>query len=158
MLIIVFHTSSVLVTFRATKKYQNYFRPGKSLCSIFPKFGGSFARSQLLWAGIGDQNEKVRFSPLPPPPHGKCSTSSLSVRQRLSSIIRPFNWSSHLAILAMRTSISPCLKNLKQIFLFLISCLPGNAHNAEPRLVRRQDLFLQFSCADFRAIAVLQIL
>ena len=44
--------------------------------------------------------------------------------------------------------------NLKQILSLLISCLPRNVHNIYPWFVWRQDLFLQFSCADLRDFTV----
>ena len=40
----------------------------------------------------------------------KCSTSSLSSKQRLSSTAKPFSCPAHLAILAKTISFSPCLE------------------------------------------------
>ena len=84
-----------------------------------------------------------------------CSTSSLSVRQRLSSSQKALQ----LFIPSRLTSdedITFCMcNNLKQFFLFsFLACL---AMRTILTLDWRQDLFLQFSYADFRDLAVLQI-
>ena len=46
--IIVLHTSSVLVTVRATKKFQNYFRPGNHY-GFVSGIRGSFAKSRFFF-------------------------------------------------------------------------------------------------------------
>ena len=46
----------------------------------------------------------------------------------------------------------------KQLFAFLISCWPRNSHNIDPWFVWRQNLFHQFSRADLRDFALLQLL
>ena len=60
MLIIVLHTSSVLVTARAKKKKTALIQTGKSLWS-FSGIRGSFAGSWLSLTGIGGRNKKRRL-------------------------------------------------------------------------------------------------
>ena len=61
VLIIVLHTSSVLVTVRATKNAKS--NSDKEVnCGHFSRIRGSSARSRLLWTGIGGRNNKHRLA------------------------------------------------------------------------------------------------